>query len=423
MRRLLVLVSSVAVLGLMPVDPAYAEDVTIVVNGTHFPDTTYGLLVTKCSNPGVSPTGLLRTRIAYTNDEPPLGDRMLGWDTDSGSAIGPYSFTMTPSTVTTYSVRLNRHTGSATGKALVLYAPPGADGDFWLGHSPITSTGSGWTTIDASGVTFNWKHWDNSSQTFNTTAPDAILSTFVTEHGGDGTADDGGALLGFVFGCNGELFYLDDLRVGSLDNVTSYDFEEALTATSMSGSVGAITAGGSATLKGMPKELPSGFFPKATLTLEAKRFGSSEFVEVGTATATFDGTKHPATLVRQPLKLTTYRWVLPTSAARRGSTSPTFTVQVRTRVTSALADATLHKDQTLVLTGRTTPVKAGYVATLQRRVNGTWVDLKTGMTSSTGTYRLTRTVTSKGDWKVRVRIAGGGGNLTSFSPTRIAEVS
>lgn len=424
MRRFLVLVSSLAIVGLAPVTPAYADDVTIVVNGTHFPASTYGLFATKCSNPGVSPTGLLRTRIAYTTDDPPLGDRMLGWDTDSGSSIGPWSYTQTPSTASVYSLRLNRPTGSVTGKALVLYAPPGADGDYWLGHSPITSTGTGWTTIDASAVTFNWKHWNNTLQEFDTTAPDEILSTFVAGHGGDGSPEDGsGALLGFVFGCNGDLFHLDDLRVGSVGSVTTYDYEEALTRTSISGSAGAITAGGDVILKGMPKELPNSFFSKATLKLEARRFGSSDFVQVGSATATFDGTKHPARLVRQPQKLTVYRWVLATSAARQGSTSPTFTVKVRTRVTSALTDDTLAKGRTLVLTGRTTPVKAGYVVTLQRYVGGTWVDLKTGLTSSTGTYRLTRTVTSKGSWKVRVSIAGGGGNLPGVSPARVAEVS
>lgn len=140
----------------------------------------------------------------------------------------------------------------------------------------------------------------------------------------------------------------------------------------MTGTPGTITAGSGVTLKGMPMQLPSGYFQGASV---------------------------------------------------QGSTSPTFTVKVRTKVTSALADASLRKGQTLVLTGRTTPVKAGYSVTLQRYVNGRWVNLKTGMTSATGTYRLTKTVTSKGNWKMRARVAGGGGNLYGTSLARIARVS
>lgn len=155
-RRLLVLLSSLALLGYAPVSPAYAADTTVVIHGLDFPDDNAGLFATSCASPGDSYTGppLLRY-IDYTTDVPALGDRMVGFDPGVPVAIGPWHYTQTPSTVSVYSMRLNRFHETASGMALVFYDPPGGDGSYWVGYADVASSGTA-ATATATGPEPCW---------------------------------------------------------------------------------------------------------------------------------------------------------------------------------------------------------------------------------------------------------------------------
>jgi hypothetical protein len=106
-----------------------------------------------------------------------------------------------------------------------------------------------------------------------------------------------------------------------------------------------------------------------------------------------------------------------------GSTSEPLTVDVRTAVTSVLADRTVRKGGHLVLSGRTVPAKPGTSVTLWRRTAGPSRQLATGVIKGDGSYRLTARATKKGSWKVFATVAAASGNLAGTSPVRTAKVS
>ncbi len=96
---------------------------------------------------------------------------------------------------------------------------------------------------------------------------------------------------------------------------------------------------------------------------------------------------------------------------------------MRTAVTAKIADTTLRKGKNLVVTGGTTPQKAGVTVTLQRRVGSSWKKLGTTTTTTSGSYRFVRKVDATGTWTVRVVVPADDANVQCVSPTRSAKVT
>ena len=422
MRRVLTVITALATLLALSPAGAAQVDQTVVVHGLDYPEDESAFLALRdCSDPTAAPSEQVLLWIRYSDDEPPVGDRMHGFDLAGGNALGPVAYTPTPST-SVLTMRVKAEDGVAAGQLFALYRAPDDQDGYWFGVSPYTRNGPGWATVDGAGALFSWQ-WTDSSTGSSSPAGSATLPDFVATHGGDGSAEDGtGALLGMGFGCDGNRFFFDALRVGPPGDVTTYDFEGTLTAALIQASKPRITAGQGVRLLGAA-DPDVARFAEIELTLQAKAFGRSDFEDVGTAVATDDdGNVGWAELTQRPTVRTEYRWQIPDSSTSQGSTSPVRTVEVRTAVTAQIAATRLGKGDKLVVKGRTTPRKAGVGTTLQRYVGGRWRILDTGRTRADGTYQLAQKVTAKGRWKVRVLVAASSGNLAGTSPARTATV-
>ncbi len=410
----------VASIGALPWQPAHADE-TVVVHGGDFPDPERAnYLAVNCNDhtaPITEPPFVIS--IIYSDDAPPIGLRAQGFDLQGGNAVGAFGHTLTPSTsVLTMRVRPDQ-SSVVTGRLFALYAPPGELDSYWKGTAALTESGPGWRTVNGAGAVFQWSRYDGNFQAWSP-AGSATLPAFVAAHGGDGTEQDPAyALLGMAFGCDGNRFYFDGLRVGSPGGVTTYDFEGSLTVTLAEATRDVVTAGRSVTLRGAPDPAVSRW-SNLELTLEARPFGQAEFTPVGTATSTMtdDGSIPWADLVQRPQVRTEYRWVIPVSRATDGSTSPVEIVEVRTAVTAKVADDSLRKGAQLVVKGVTEPKQDGARTTLQRYAGGKWRKLDTGRTKTNGSYAFAHKITSKGTWKVRVLVAATDSNLAGTSPVR-----
>lgn len=422
-RSLTFLLGLTTMLAFGPMAPAQA-DTTKVVYGLGYQqpdDESLALVGRSCSNPLqlASNDPPIRLRINYTDDPEALGQRVHGFQLGQDDAVGPWAATETPKT-STFSMRVKPEDGTTSGLVIASYAAPGDTSGTWLGTAPITATGTEWRTITGTDALLSWHRFDNATGMWSP-AGNATVATFADGHDGDGSGGGGVAFLGFAFGCDGNRFSYDGLKVGPLGEVTTHDFEGVRTATLIDTSASTITAGRRVTLGGAPDETVSRF-TGVELTLEARPFGEPEFAPVGTAVSTSNETLVWAELAKRPLVSTEYRWVLPDSSTTEGSVSPVALVKVRTAVTSAIADSTLSKGQKLVVKGQTTPRKARVATTLQRKRDGRWRTLDTGRTRSDGSYGFAYPATSTGTWRVRVLVAASSGNLAGTSPERTATI-
>jgi hypothetical protein len=419
MRRSLLVTFSL-LLAVVGLTPAAQADSTTVIHGLDFPvDGSAGLITSTCASPWIHPSfGSGGPTIAATDDPTnPLGTSKFGWNFDGGTtfAIGPYGFDATPGAAGTHDIRLNVTTGVTHGFAIVFFFSNDDHntGNYWVGTAPVMKSVNGWYTVDAESLVMDWHHWNFGLSTFDNTVTGQTRTTFVGGHGGDGD----GAFEGFTFGC-GDDFYVDRLRVGPTGSVTTYDYERALTKTTASASPSTITAGGATTLKGVMTGTDGTPFSSATLTLEARPYGAASYSVVGGGTETNNGTQVPATSVQHPTKQTSYRWHFAGSSSGTESYSSSITVSVHTRISIALKSARVKKNRSLIVTGTTYPHKAGYRVTLQRKIGSTWRTWTYVRTTSAGSYRIAKKMTSTGRWQIRVIVAAGGGNLNGTSAVK-----
>jgi hypothetical protein len=148
------------------------------------------------------------------------------------------------------------------------------------------------------------------------------------------------------------------------------------------------------------------------------QFGAATWHDVATATDTYDGTQHPALLTARPSVAPGYRWVYAGTSTYAASTSPAFTVGVRTAVTAHAVDATVRRGGTIVVRGRVTPAKPGSTVRLFR---GDTV-VGRAVVRDTGRYRITTDATTRGTWRLHVRIRATTGNLAGKSPVVTVQV-
>jgi len=158
----------------------------------------------------------------------------------------------------------------------------------------------------------------------------------------------------------------------------------------------------------------------APVKLLVKPWGAESYSVLKNLTTDSEGRSHTTV---GPLRNTSYRWHFPGDGENLAASSPAKSVGVRARVTIALADATLRPGQTLVVTGKVTPAKPGFVATLWRKtVTGKVKLASTTMVRADGTYRIAKALQTKGTYVLFVTVPAAKGNLAGTSPTRTATV-
>ncbi|HET7691359.1 MAG TPA: hypothetical protein VFK41_13325 [Nocardioidaceae bacterium] len=419
MRRVALSVLALLATSLVPL-PVASADSTVVVNGRlDFPeDDSVGEALVGCDD--LFTHGQQGSLLYIGNTDPvPYGHIYWGFVPHGGNESHGFYFSVDSLAATTVAgLEFDSDEGDASGVAYITYQPNGTtDGTYWVGRAALGATDTGWQDVEVIGLTYAWKKWDPGTQTY--VVPDggsATIATFLASNGPDGFAN---IIIGY--GCNGAKTWYDGLRVGSAGNITTYDLDREASVTSIARSAATITAGNGVTITGgAHPEHSQTNYGQASLRLEAKGAGESDFTEIAQASTSVGGA--PASVVVKPTVTTQYRWRFDGALSIEPSLSPVTTVQVRTAVTGVVADRTLKPGQALVVTGKTTPKKPGLAATLWRKTVTGRTKLTTTTIKADGTFRLAKRVKAKGVWKVFVTVPASSGNLAGTSAIRKATV-
>ncbi len=375
-----------------------------------------------CANPLGTASGPGPAITYRLDDAPPLGLRV--WRVDDaagelGTAVGPAIFDPNADNLTVATVDL-KPSSAAAGVATVVLMNPNTF-QSWVGFTDLPSAADGWQTVSSGGLVYHWRSYDLATETYGDT--DVAHTTYASFTGAQGFS--GYARFTFAYGCQVHASFLTDRWItgtpGPPANGSTYDLEGTATRIEITGSKSTLTAGGRLTMTGALMDADSSHPVQGSLELEAMPDGAVEFMPVAQASTGASG--EPASTIVRPTVLTSYRWVFSPSDCCEASTSEPFAVEVRTLLTSSLADRTVRKGSTLVLAGKTRPAKPGASVTLWRKTATSSKKLTRARVKADGTYRLTTKATSKGTWKVFATVPAGSGNLAGTSPVRSAQVS
>jgi len=412
MRRLLtVIVTALLVAGTF--SPAHADS-TLVVHGLDTPAPFYPVYFNCDGTFGTDSSGL-QLQITKANPTPTLGTRSLKASWTTSAAFGFLRSGSSSHVADALSIKMFSDWQQAATSVVRIVPPATPSNYIWIGHGETGwATAGSWQVVDGTTVSYSWTLYNADGQATGTTFS-GTLAQFVAAKG-DGPTD---AFLGFGCLSSGPAVTIDGFRAGPSGNATTLNIEQQLSSLTISRTPSTITAGGSSTVRGRIN-IGGGPAGGASVKLDAKPFGSSTWTNIATVTSADDGS---LAKVVKPLKNTAYRWRFVETTATKGSVSSSVSVGVKTKVTASIVDAALHVGQNLVVTGGTTPHKAGVAITLWRKTSTGSVVLARGTTHSDGTYKVAFPVNKKGTWTVFVTVAAASGNLEGRSPSRSATVS
>lgn len=408
MRKTLLCVATTALA--LTTAPA-ASAATSRVDGDNFATGSVRLVSQGCLDPGAEQPSAPTFAIARGPRKPPLGTRSIGWTPRaSGYGVGPSVHVDSPSTMTQASMRVFATSARASGQVIVNYSPPGDSGE-WRGRSALgADTSVGWHGATVTNATYQWRHF-SSSGTADQDAANASLTDFVSSHGGDGS----GAWIGFIYGCDGNPFFIDGLAITTADGTDTFDFEgyrtkSLITKGSKTPKSVTITYGQKVGLtaklrRAVGDKALAGRLKLDSKPASAKKWSKHEKLKVGKGGKDF--TVKP-----------THSWAYRTSYAGttkfEASHSSVLKVLVRSKVAAHLTDASVTKGKTFTATGRVLPKRSATVL-LQRYVHKHWKTVKRGKAAKDGAFRLSSVANTLGVSYWRVAATSGGGNLANES--------
>jgi len=293
--------------------PSYA-DTTVTVQGTAFPDPARAAIsFVGCADLYQRTDEALVPTVGLGPGAAPSGTRSLGWDLAGGNAVGALFPVDSMLSTTTASVAVNS-VGRAIGVAYAGYQEP-ADADtslIWLGRAELTTPGGAWQTVDATTRLYAWTKYDMSTRQVVAPGPGVPTTVpgFALAHGGDGPG-----VYTIGFGCDGTAFSMDQLRVGSLGDVTTYDVEGLRTSVTIAQVSG--DRDGSVTITGQLNTETGDPIPDATMILERRLPGTSEWKQVLVADVEHGGVR--ASVERDQPAF--YRWRFVERPLAEGSAS------------------------------------------------------------------------------------------------------
>jgi hypothetical protein len=396
--------------------PAVATARSVEVDGSRFERSGLVERSQGCNDPRAVPVTAPVTLIRRGPGNAPLGGHSSGWRTSGGSfGAGATAHVDKPARLSRFRTELNAPSGLADGRAVVWYHPPGDDGH-WFGSAELEPTGEeldrkGWQRVNALNRTFAWQHYDASGQP-DRTGPESTVADFVADYGGNGD----GAELGFLFGCDGEDFFVDRFEVGTGDSIRAYDFggfrrrSQVFHGSRDSGRI-KITLGDKLSLGGLLYEKYRDVRTEGLLHFEAKRAGAKGFRRFAQDRTT--ASSRAETTVK-PSRTTDYRVRHPGTGTTEPATSRVLTLVVRVLVGARLVDATVTRGRSFTVSGKVRPGAARGIA-LQRFLDGSWRTVKKGRTARDGDYRISAIAQSAGTSYWRIKASGGGGNAGNTS--------
>lgn len=319
-----VLVRSGVVLGVLgallvpslPSPASAAGDATVVVRGTDLPvGGPIELSYVGCARLYERTAEVPQPFVGLGPDQAPAGERSLRYDLAGGTALGSLSYARSMASTTTSGLSVQAPRGAA-GVAWVGYQEPADFGTttYWFGRADVSAPAGAWTSVETTGLTYTWSRYDMATRRAvgGATAAPSTLAAMIAERG------DGPGFRTVGFGCDGNRFALDALRVGDATGTTTYDLEGLTTTTVMA----ARPAPRGTVLTGVLRDGSGEPVVRGTLVLERQVAGGWETVQVVPAEAV------DATVTVAPEQTTTYRWRFADRPLAEGSVSEPTTVTV-----------------------------------------------------------------------------------------------
>ena len=395
--------------------PAVAS-APVPVDGDHFSRAGLTHVTHGCTDESAEPPTDPEVLVKAGPKHPPIGKQSLGWDMQGQTTYGAGVLAHTSdatrlkhASIATYFVG-----GSGQGSAYAVYQAPG-DAGVWHGVAslPVDST-RGWHRVDVGHVDFAWTHFNQGIQ--DGTGPAMTLADQATLHGGNRD----GAEVGVLFGCTGETFYVDDLRLVTGKKKVTYDLGGYRTVSDIVwGSVVqkkiTITYGQRLGLTGRLRAKFDYTRLSGALNVQAKPSGARKWRKVDHVAAGGDFKVAPA-------RTTEYRTVFAGNKTYRASQPKLLTVRVHSVVKAGLADASVTKGHAFTVRGRVLPGHAAKLR-LQRYAHKHWRTAKKGKASRDGRFHLSMPARTTGTSYWRVVAAAGGGNLGNHSHQMKLKVS
>lgn len=400
--------------------PSVASAKTFDIDGDRFGRSPLVFVNHSCSDRDIAPSSAPTFVISRGPDKPPIGLYSSGWrDNTVGYGAGVVTHIDKPGSLKKFRVSLHSLDAESSGRAVVTFHPDGDDG-FWFGNADLgAETVNGWHDVGAVARPFAWLHYDAFGNV-DLGGGSHTIDEFVTMHGGDGD----GAELGFIFGCNGNAFFLDRLQLSAGGQDLSFDMGGYNTKTVLK--VGekkpkkvTITVGQEFPISGYLYEDFGNTRIAGQLRFESRRIGAESYQLIARDTA---GTGTRALLQIHPKRNTQYALQYAGNEAREPSRSNTLKVLVRVKVGAHILDSTITRGQTMKVVGKIVPEKRTTYL-LQRFGGGSWHTVKKGVSSRKGGFSVGTVPASTGVSYWRVRALDGGGNVGNVSKNMKLTVS
>ena len=373
-----------------------------------------GLWSNTCTSDLASPPSGQESHTKLADNAANVGSAQLVAGEDSGTAwqfptsssteIGPS--TNFDKSLTGVALRVN---GTVNGRVVAAF------GDYY-GVAKISSTATGWHTIDLTSTNLSWYKWNPGllgllKGYYSTTwsgSNQHTLANFATTKLGSSSA-----MLAVQVGC-GSTPAVDQFAVTTSSGTTTYDLTNASSTSTLSASSSSVPGGTSVTLNmsvldNYTKKAPS----SGSVELQSAPSGSTTFSKV--ATVTPSTTSYSV----KPAATTQYQLAYSGSTATAASTSSPITVAVTTGITAKASATYVLKGKTYTVTGSTTPAQSGQTVNLQQNVSGSWSTVATATTGSDGKYSFTRTASTSGNQSLRVILASSGATSPTVTVTTV----
>ncbi|MCW2794439.1 MAG: hypothetical protein JWO76_3537, partial [Nocardioides sp.] len=405
------LIGAVASAALVATSLAGVATAATRVDGNHFAASGLTQVSHGCADTRALPFSKPRFVVAKGPKKPPLGAYSAGWVTPGNTyGVGVTAHVADPATLDTLRIAVYSADADVEGIAVATYHAPDDDG-VWKGIAQLGSdTAKGWHPVRATTAVYSWVHF--VGDTIDREDPAGTLQDMTVRHGGSGA----GAEVGFLFGCNGKCFFVDDFRVSTGDAGRVYDLGGYRSRTTLfthskarskmtlnagqrvkvTAKVRSVTGSRALTGKALVQSRPR--TGKKWTVLDKRRVGR-------TGNITFKAA---------PRVSSVYRVVYAGVGKYEGSASPKLTILVRKRVNAGLVDRTVTRGHSFTATGKVAPSRASKI-TLERYLKGAWRVVKRGSTDGQGHFRISAVAKSLGASYWRVSARSGGGTLGAHS--------
>ncbi|MCW2844394.1 MAG: hypothetical protein JWN22_2310 [Nocardioides sp.] len=381
------------------------------VDGNHFAASGLTFVTHGCVDSRAIPVVPPEFVISRGPKRPPLGEHSVGWVMDGPTyGAGLKAHLADPLTLDSLRIALYSSDSDEEGVAVATYYAPGDDG-VWQGIAALEPDAvRGWHPVEASDAVYRWVHF--VGDTIDREDPDGTIQAMAARHGGSGA----GADIGFMFGCNGGSFFVDDFRLSTQSQDKVYDlggFRSRVTLFTHSKARNNLTLDYSEGVKVTAKvrSLSGNKTLSGPALVQSRPRSSAKWRTVDKSHV---GRSGNFSFKAKPGVSSLYRVVYRGASQYEPGTSRPLRIFVRKKVVARLGDATVTRGHAVTTTGHLLPKRAGRVL-LQRYARGDWRTVRRGQAGGSGAFRLSARSTRLGTSYWRVLASTGHGTSAGVS--------